>query len=89
MIPRIEPPCPAGKRRPIAEDMGLIRIPPSRYPKSLKESLELAGTQPQKLEMRPVWGAKLSGWPAFSSAGQRNTLPAGNTASVTELVKLY
>jgi len=25
---------------------------------SLKERLELAGTQPQKFEMRPVWGAK-------------------------------
>jgi hypothetical protein len=26
--------------------------------KSLKGLLELAGTQPQKFEMRPVWGAK-------------------------------
>jgi len=28
----------------------------SSCPKSLKERLELAGTQPQKFEMRPVWG---------------------------------
>ncbi len=30
-------------------------------PKSLKGLLELAGTQPQKFEMRPVWGAKFLG----------------------------
>jgi hypothetical protein len=34
-----------------------MRSLPSGHPKSLKEGLGLVGTQPQKFEMRPVWGA--------------------------------
>jgi hypothetical protein len=37
--------------------LALICMLRSSCPKPLKESLELAGTQPQKFEMRPVWGA--------------------------------
>jgi hypothetical protein len=36
----------------------LIRTLRSRYPKRLKELLELAGTELQKFKMRPEWGAK-------------------------------
>ena len=36
-----------------------MRTLQSRCPKPLKGLLELAGTQPQKFEMRPVWGANL------------------------------
>lgn len=35
----------------------LIHSLRSSCQKSLKERLELAGTQPRKFEMRPVWGA--------------------------------
>jgi hypothetical protein len=35
----------------------------SSCPKSLKKRLELAGTQLQKFEMRPVWGATPNGYP--------------------------
>jgi hypothetical protein len=66
MISRIEPPYPARKRRRSQMGGVLIRTLRSRYPKPLKELLESAGTQPQKFEMRPVWGASHFGSKSLS-----------------------
>jgi hypothetical protein len=56
----------------------LIRTLRSRYPKRLKEHLELAGTQPQKFEMRPVWGAAVEAGASgmqFSNSGPTTRRP--------------
>jgi hypothetical protein len=51
---------PAGKKKGEVVEIGpaLKRWLRSAFLESLKELQALTGTQPQKFEMRPVWGAK-------------------------------